>query len=157
MTVEHEIVIERPVDVVFAYVADPTNAPEWQADVVSTTKASDEPMGTGVRWREVRNFLGRRIQGTLEATEYEPDRLFALETVSGTVALKVRHLFEPFDGGTRIRVLAEGHPGRLGRLGGRFVRRAAERQLKADFARLKELLEGGQERGAEAPRPFDVV
>jgi uncharacterized membrane protein len=144
MTVEHEIVIERPIDEVFAYVADPANVPEWQAGVVSTTKTSDESMETGVRWREVRNFLGRRVQATLEATEYEPGRLFALKTVSGTVAIEVRHLFEPFDGGTRIRILADGSPRRLGRLGGRLVTRAAERQLKADFARLKELLEGGR-------------
>jgi uncharacterized membrane protein len=142
MTLEHEIVIERPVDDVFAYVTDPVNAPEWQSGVLSTTKTSDEPMRTGARWREVRTFLGRRIQGTLEATEYEPGQLFALKTVSGTVAIEVRHLFEPFDGGTRIRVLAEGNPGSLGRLGGRFVRRAAERELKRDFARLKDVLEG---------------
>ncbi len=141
MTVEHEVVIERPLEEVFAYVANPANVPEWQAGVVSTTKMSDEPMATGVRWREVRNFLGRRVQGTLEATEYEHGRLFALRTVSGTAAIHVRHLFEPFDGGTRIRVLAEGNPGRLGRLGGRFVRRAAERQIRGDFARLKQVLE----------------
>ncbi len=141
MTLEHEVVIERPLEEVFAYVADPANVPEWQAGVVSTTKTSDEPMATGVRWREVRNFLGRRVHGTLEATEYEHGRLFALRTVSGTAAIRVRHLFEPFDGGTRIRVLAEGNPGRLGRLGGRFVRRAAERQIRGDFARLKRVLE----------------
>jgi uncharacterized membrane protein len=142
MTVEHEIVIERPLEEVFAYVADPANVPEWQAGVVSTTKERDEPMRAGVRWREVRTFLGRRIEGTLEATEYDPDRLFALKTVSGSVAIEVRHLFERFDGGTRIRVLAAGQPGRFGRLGARFVGRAADRQLRADFARLKEVLEG---------------
>jgi uncharacterized membrane protein len=141
VTLEHEVVIERPLDAVFAYATDPANAPEWQASVLSTSKTIDEPMRSGVRWTEVRNFLGRRIQATLEATEYEPGRLFALKTVSGAVAIEVRHLFEPFDGGTRIRVLAEGNPGRLGRLGGRFVRRAAEREVKGDFARLKELLE----------------
>ena len=141
MTLEHEIVIERPLDEVFAFVTDPANAPRWQSGVLSTTKTSDEPMGAGVRWREVRTFLGRRVEGTLEATEYDPDRLFALRSVSGTVAIEVRHLFETFDGGTRIRVLAEGDAGRLGRLGGRFVRRAAERQLKGDLARLKQLLE----------------
>ena len=143
MTLEHEIVVERPVDDVFAYVTDPANAPEWQTGVVSTTKTSDEPMRPGLRWNEVRTFLGRRIHGTLEATEYEPGRLFALKSVSGTVAIEVRHLFEPFAGGTRVRVLAEGNPGRVGRLGGRFVRRAAERQLKGDLARLKHLLERG--------------
>jgi uncharacterized membrane protein len=141
MTIEHELVIERPLDEVFAYVTDPANVPRWQSGVLSTTKTSEEPMRAGVRWREVRTFLGRRVEGTLEATEYEPGRLFAVKSVSGTVAIQVRHLFEPFDGGTRIRVLAEGSPGRLRRLGGRFVRRAAERQLKGDFARLKRLLE----------------
>jgi uncharacterized membrane protein len=141
VTVEHEIVIERPPWEVFAYVADPANAPEWQSGVTTTTKTAGEPMRAGVRWDETRTFLGRRVQGTLEATEYEPESLFAFRSVSGGVAIAVRHLFEPFDGGTRIRVLAEGDPGRFGRLGGRFVRRAAERQLKADFARLKQVLE----------------
>ena len=142
MTVEHEIVIERPVGEVFAYVAEPANAPEWQSGVLSTTKTTGEPMRAGVRWDETRAFLGRRVHGTLEATEYEPDRRFALRSVSGGVPIEIRHLFEPFDGGTRVRILAEGDPGRFGRLGGRFVRRAAERQLKGDFARLKRVLEG---------------
>ena len=139
--VEHELVVHRPLAAVFDYVSDPANVPEWQTGVVETTKADEGGMRVGLRWREVRTFLGRRIEGTLEATAYERGREFSLRVVSGPIPLHVRHLFDPADGGTRIRVSAEGEPAGFARLGSRVVARAAERQLKGDFARLKRVLE----------------
>ena len=139
--IEHELVVERPLEDVFAYLSDPANVPEWQTGVVETTKEEEGGMRVGVRWREVRSFLGRRMEATLEAIAYEPGREFSLRAVSGPIPLQVRHLFDRADAGTRITVLAEGDPGRFARLGSRLIARAAERQLKDDLAELKRVLE----------------
>ena len=138
---EHEVVVNRPLEEVFAYATDPTRIPEWQSSVVEVRKEVDEPIRAGLRWREVRSFMGRRMEGTVEATAYEPSREFALRVVSGPVPLRVRQLFEPAGGGTRIRIRAEGEPGGVFKFGERVVKRAAERQLKGDFAKLKDVLE----------------
>ena len=139
--IEHEVVVDRPLAAVFAYVSDPANVPEWQAGVVETTKEEEGRMRVGLRWRVVRTFLGRRMEGTVEAAAYDSGRELPVRVVSGAIPLRVRHLFDTAAGATRIRVSAEGEPAGFVRLGSRFVARAAERQLKEDFSRLKRVLE----------------
>ena len=138
---EHDVVVERPVGEVFAYLGNPANIPEWQATAVSAHKDFEGETRPGVRWREVRKFLGRRIEQTVEAVAYEPEREFTLRVVGGPVPFRVRHLFEPTDGGTRITVQGEGEAAGFFKMGERLVARAVEKQFHNDFARLKAVLE----------------
>ncbi len=139
--IEREVLIERGRDDVFSYVSDPTNIPQWQSGVEAARKETEGPMDEGARWTEVRKFLGRRVEQTVEATAYEPAREFSLRVVSGPVAFHVRHLFEEHDGGTRLRVIGEGEPGRAFKLGRRLLVAAVERQFDADLSTLRQLLE----------------
>ena len=144
MRLEHEVVIDRPVDEVFAYLSEPGNLPEWQSGIVEVRKEADAPTAVGSRWIEVRTFLGRRIESTLEATAYDPSREFSLRVVSGPVRLRIRHYLEPSNGATRIRIVGEGEPGASLKLAGPLVARAAKRQFAGDFASLKRVLEARQ-------------
>ena len=139
--VEHEVFVDRPPDDVFAYVSEPENVPEWQSGVLESRRETKGPLEPGARWTEVRTFLGRRFESTLEATALEPRREFSLRVVSGPFPFEVRHLFEAEGGGTRIRVVAEGDPGRAFKLGAPVAVRAAEKLFANDFARLKQILE----------------
>jgi carbon monoxide dehydrogenase subunit G len=134
---EHELEIARPPDVVYAFLADPENLPKWQHEVLEVRRESD------TRFTEVRTFVGRRLESTLEVSAAEPGREFALRSSAGPVRFAVRHLLEPAgEGRTRLRVLAESEgAGGLFKLGGRLLRRAVERRAREDFQRLKELLE----------------
>ena len=137
MKLEHELEIARPPEEVFAYLADPENLPRWQGEVLEVRPESE------TRFREVRTFVGRRVESTLEVTAAEPGREFSLRSVSGPLRFSVRHLLEPAgEGSTRLRVIGEAEgPGGLFKLGGRVLRRTAERRFQEDFARLKALLE----------------
>ncbi|MEX0674387.1 MAG: SRPBCC family protein [Gaiellaceae bacterium] len=139
MTYEHELEIERPPADVYAFLADPENLPRWQSEVLEVRRESE------TRFREVRTFIGRRIESTLEVTAAEPGREFSLRSSSGPVRFSVRHLLEPAgEGRTLLRVLGEAEgAGGLFKLGGRLLRRAAERRFQEDFARLKDILEAG--------------
>jgi uncharacterized protein YndB with AHSA1/START domain len=139
MRASHAIVIERPPEEVFAYLADVRHLPEWQTGIVEL-RADDEPR-LGGRHVEVRSLLGKRIEATLEITAYEPPRRFDLEVVEGPLKLRVAHTLEPVDGGTRVEVDGEGDPGRLFRFAGPLLARAVEKQTRDDLARLKRLLE----------------
>ena len=141
MREEHEVVVERPVSEVFAYITDVSNLPEWQAGVLETRAEGDAPLRVGSRFTERRRFLGRHIESTIEVTEHEPDRVFSLRVVSGPVPLEVRHTFDQVDGVTRIRSAGRGEPGRLFKMAGPLVARRAKQTFERDFARLKELLE----------------
>lgn len=137
MTYEHELEIERPPDDVYAFLSDPENLPLWQSGVLEVRRESD------TRFREVRTFVGRRIESILEVTAAEPGREFSLRSASGPVRFSVQHLLEPAgEGRTRLRVVGEAEgAGGLFKLGGRLLPRAAEGRVHEDFASLKALLE----------------
>ena len=141
MRLEHSLVIARPVEEVFEFLAEPANLRRWQTGVLEVTKEREEP-GLGAWHVEVRSVLGQRIVQTLEVTAYERGERLDLSVVKGPLVLSVSHRFRPEQGGTRIDVVGEGNPGPLFRMAGPFLARAVERQSKRDFARLKRLLEG---------------
>lgn len=142
--IRYELVIEiaRPPAEVYAYLADPTHLPEWQQDVEEVRDAPGGPLGAGGSFTEVRSFLGKRAESTLEATVADPGRELSLRTVSGPVQVSILHLLEPSAQGTLVRVEAEADAGKLFGLGGPLLRKAAERRARGDFERLKAVLEG---------------
>jgi len=141
MRYELAVEIARPPAEVYAYLADPTHLPDWQEDVQEVRDAPGGPLGPGAIFTEVRSFLGKRAESTLEVTAAEPGRELSLRTVAGPVRVEIRHLLEPAGEGTLIRVEAEADAGKLFGLGGPLLRKAAERKARSDFARLKALRE----------------
>ena len=139
--VEHEVVVGRPVSEVFAYLTDVTNLPEWQGGVIEARQDSQGSVTTGTRFTEVRKFLGRQVESTVEVTEYEPDRKFSLRTVSGPVPFTVEHTFAERDGGTAIHIVGQGEPGGFFKMAEPLVGRQAKRMFEHDFSTLKDLLE----------------
>ena len=143
MRYELAVEIARPPAEVYAYLADPSHLPEWQADVEEIRGAPGGALSAGATFTEVRSFLGKRAESTLEVTAAEPGQELSLMTVSGPVRVEIRHRLEPAGEGTRLVVEAEADMGKLVGLGGPLVRRAAERRARGDFQRLKALLEAG--------------
>jgi uncharacterized membrane protein len=56
-TVENSIEIRRPVEVVFAYVADARHNPQWQG-TCKEVQVPDGPVTIGTKVTFVRSFLG---------------------------------------------------------------------------------------------------
>ena len=137
--VDSEVVINRPASEVFSYLTDPEKAPEWQSSLIEAHV--EGPMQVGTKVSEIRKFLGRRMESTLEVTEYEPDRKFSMRIVSGPVPFQVEHTLEPEDGGTRLKWVGTGEPGGFFKLAEPLVARQAQRQFRGDFETLKDLLE----------------
>jgi uncharacterized protein YndB with AHSA1/START domain len=136
--IEHEVTIARTPADVFAYLTDMQNLPQWQATALEG-RLESERMGQGARGIEVRKVLGQRMESTLEVTEYEPDRRFDAEIVSGPVTFRVSHELEPENGGTRLRFVLEGEPGAV--FEQPDLERQVRRQVQDDFRTLKILLE----------------
>ena len=142
--IRYELAIEiaRPPAEVYAYLADPTHLREWQQDVEEVRDAPGGPLAVGGAFTEVRSFLGKRAESTLEVTVAEPGKELSLATVSGPVPVSIRHRLEQVGEGTLVLVEVEADAGTLLGLGGPLLRRAAERRARSDFGRLKSLLEG---------------
>jgi uncharacterized protein YndB with AHSA1/START domain len=137
--IEFSIDIDRPPAEVFAYLTDAEKLPEWQSGAIEAEWQGERAAGAHVR--EVRKFLGRRMESELEVTAYEPDRRLGLKVLSGPVPFSVDQRLEPRNGGTRLTFVGEGEPGGFFKLAEPLVARTAERQFKGDYETLKDLLE----------------
>ena len=134
------IKIDRPAGDVFAFLTDLDNLARWQPSVREIRWEGE--LHEGAEFEETRELLGRRARSRLEVVALEPEREFSIRVIEGPVALTVRHLLEPTDGGTRLTLEAEGEAGGLMRLAAPIAERAAARQASQDLERLKALVEG---------------
>ncbi len=139
--VEISEVINRPVEEIFEYITNPENDPKWQSGVIESEPTSKGPMGVGSTTREVRKFLGRRMESTFEITEYEPNRSVKQKSTSGPMAQDISIAFESVEGGTKVTLGGEGDSRGFFKLADPIVSRMAKRQLVADIANLKDMLE----------------
>jgi uncharacterized protein YndB with AHSA1/START domain len=139
ISVEHTVEIDRPVDEVFAYLTDVARLPEWQESVSEVHV--DGPVAAGSRFRDVREFMGRRASSTLEVTAYERPRRFSIRVVEGPIAYELEHRLESVGDRTSVAFSGHGETTRVPRLMRGMVERAVERQLVKDADALKRVLE----------------
>ena len=149
---EHNVVINRPIEEVFAYVTDIENAPKWKSRLLEVRRISKGPVGAGTREIHVGKFLGRIFETIVEITDYEPNRKVGFKTTSGPLSAKGEFTFESVEGGTRVTLVAGREPSGFLKLIGPIVAHIAQRQLETDLAKLKELLETSYNRNGDKRR-----
>jgi uncharacterized membrane protein len=140
MKVENTITIERPVEEVFSYANDPANTSKWQSGVQSVKYPEGQP-AVGQQFSEVRKFMGREMETTLEITALEPNRRFGAKTLDGPVPYEVVVTFEAVEGGTKMTTVIEGEAGGFFKLAEGLVAKQLEKSLREDSERLKSILE----------------
>ena len=139
ITLEHSVEIDRPAAEVFDYLADVERLPEWHSSVREVQ--ADGPVAVGSRFRDVRELMGRRAASTLEVTALDRPERFSLRAVEGPIKYEIDHVLTETDGRTSVRVVGRANvPGLFG-FAARPMVKAAERELKGDLARLKQVLE----------------
>ncbi|KIL49587.1 SRPBCC family protein [Jeotgalibacillus soli] len=108
------IIIERPIETVFAWTTDMERAPEIMDHVEKTEKITEGPVGKGTQYNEIRNVGNRRVQTTLEVIEYIPNTSYAVLSDQNGVQISFRYEFTPqgnethvtFNGDIKTRGLA---------------------------------------------------
>jgi uncharacterized protein YndB with AHSA1/START domain len=140
--VEVETVVARPVAEVAAYAGDPTNAPEWYANIVSVEWHTPPPMAVGSRLAFVARFLGRRIAYVYEVTELEPGRRLVMQTDGKPFPMRTTYTWEPLgEGRTRMVLRNNGQPSGFAAIGARPMAAAMRGAMTKDLARIRTLLE----------------
>jgi uncharacterized protein YndB with AHSA1/START domain len=133
--------IKRPIEEVFALMSDSSNSPKWVSGASESTKSSDGPIGVGTTWHGVGKFLGRRMEGDIAYTEFEPDRKYTFETTT-PFPITAAFTFESVAGGTRVNQVVDAEPGGFFKLAGPILGIAAKRQFQNDLDNLRDLMEG---------------
>ena len=139
--IEKHIIIDRPVEEVFAFVNDQRNAPQWQDGLLEVRRTTEGPIGVGTRHIAVRAFMDQRIEVTNEYIEYEPDRLVRFKSTSGPLPFQFAYLTEPVDTGTLITSAMEMRPEGLPERAEAEIRANLDREMETDLSKLKALLE----------------
>ena len=139
--IERSITIERPAAEVWQFVHDPTKDVLWQTTLRESEILTDGGIGVGTRVREVRQFLGLRVEVAWEVTEYEPHTRSSIKGISGPVPLNGSYLLAAENGGTRFTVVGELDAHGLFRLAEPVFARMTRRELEANLGHLKDLLE----------------
>jgi hypothetical protein len=140
MTFEHTAHIERSVEEVFAFLADPVNLPRWQMSLIAVRPHRNGPLRPGVEVTERRQFLGRVMETTWMCTEHSPSRRSVIESDEGPVPFRGIWELETAGGATSFRWTLE-TGGLAARLASALTARLARQELAADTQRLKQLLE----------------
>ena len=112
--------------------------------LVESEPLDEGPPAPGSRFRDVFEDLGRRVELEAEVVQFEPPRLLAVHLVSDVFEATSTSRLEPVGATTRLAAAIETtYTALAARLLAPAVTRHAQKQLEADLARLKGLVEVG--------------
>jgi len=146
--VEGEVVIRRPVEEVFDYVADERHEPDFNSRMSRVELLTPEPIGAGSRFEVEMTMMRRVFDMTVEFTAFERPRLLGSTSRALPRDGKGRPLliagsltFDPVPEGTRMRWSWQVEtPGAM-KLLAPLVARMGRRQERRVWTSLKRLLE----------------
>ena len=139
-----EILIARPVEEVFDYVADQRNELIYNPRMLQSVKITDGPIGVGTRFRATARSGRRPVEMLIEVTEFHrPSRLGSRTTMS-SVDVDGGVTFEPLAGETRMSWSWTVRPRGPLRLLGPLIGHLGRRQERAIWTGLKSHLEGSR-------------
>ena len=140
--IETEIVIDRPPDIVSAYAADPSNAPNWYVKIESIEWKTPAPLQIGSQVEFVARFLGRTLRYTYEFVELTPGQRVVMRTQEGPFPMETTYTWsaEP-DGLTRMTLRNRGKPVGFSKVMALLIKPAMRRANRKDLAALRAMLE----------------
>jgi carbon monoxide dehydrogenase subunit G len=134
--------IDRPIEEVFAFVADGQNDPKFSPRVQEISKETDGPPGIGTIYRSTVKDAGMTTKREFKLTEFEaPNKIRWTELSKNAVTAEGGYDLEPDGDGTRLTIFNDltGHG--LGKLFAPLAVRAASKDADAFAARIKQAVE----------------
>lgn len=139
--VEGEIIIDRPVEEVFDFVADERNEPRYNPQMLRAEQISAGPIGRGTRFRAESKVMGRSMAMTITFAAYDRPRRLTSSTHLSTMDILGTLTFEPVPEGTRMRWSWDLKPRGVLKLMTPLISRLGRRQEQTIWTALKRYLE----------------
>ena len=150
--VNGQIIIHRPVDEVFDFVADERNEPRYNPQMRYVEQTSAGPIGVGTTFRAESTSRGRPVIMTIAFTEYQRPRRLTSATHLSTMDIQGTLTFDPVPEGTRMRWSWSLKPRGMLKLMTPVIALIGRRQEQTIWTGLKRYLEA-----REAPLAADQV
>lgn len=140
--VETSVVVQRPVEAVFEFMANPENDMMWQSDVVASKKTTDGPMDVGTTEESESMVFGQKVKTTYVVTAYEPNGRIEYTSTSGPFNIRAEYVYEAVgETDTKVSIIGEADVGGFFKLGEPILARMLNRQWETNIANLKDILE----------------
>lgn len=135
------VLVDRPMKDVFAFVSNPNNMSQWNSAVVSLQQSTPGAVGVGTKFKTVGEMMGRRIEGELQITSYEPDTKCGFQLQAGPMQVNLTLAFKTVGTGTKVSLNAQGNPGGIFKLAEGVMAGQVKSMMEGNLARLKTVLE----------------
>jgi uncharacterized protein YndB with AHSA1/START domain len=139
--IEGEVLIRRPVEDVFDFVADETTEPTYDRDIAGSEKVTDGPIGVGTRFQASIGSRPRPLRMDIEYTGFDRPRLIASTTRMTAADFTGTLTFTPTPAGTRLRWCWEARPKGATRLLAPLFTPIGARQERRRWTALRDQLE----------------
>lgn len=139
---QRSITINRPIDEVFAYVADGENGPKWRSGKIEVKHESGEGVGAVYR-QTVPGPVGRRVKADYEVTAFQSPKRMDFKAIAGPVRPTGSYvLSSPGEGKTKLTFSLDAKVGLVKRvlMMGRMVQKSMDGEM-ASLDKLKKVLE----------------
>ncbi len=143
LTVDESVVIDRPRQEVYEFLADPENVPVYNGNIVEYELLSGGPYEVGRRCRAVVRVAGRRLDSTDELIEAEDGRRIKIQSDDAKIPYTLEVRFDDEGDATRVTWHQE-----MESLKGVFkfadsiVLKMYSRDVRSNLDKAKTLLEG---------------
>ena len=138
---QHSVVINRPVDQVFAFFTDPSNELKWRPHLKEVTASGPIAVGSRVH-QVVQGPGGLGIPADIEITAYEQSSRYAFRVIAGPVRPVGEFLFASENGSTTVSLSLSAELTGIKKLVlSRPVQRSMDGEVRA-LDRAKTLIEG---------------
>ncbi len=143
--IKQAIVINRPIEDIFAYMSNLGNLLQWSSVIFSIQATTSEVTGVGATAKSTIRFLGKWTEMTFVVVECQPNRFLTIKSTSGVTPCLFHYQFERLENG-KTSIAQDVEISLIGRFGNQteqVITNAIRRDAKHDLLTLKDTLESG--------------
>lgn len=135
-------VIQAPVRDVFTKMSRLETLHEWLVGCVKAWPETDDPYRVGGKVGHIDEVMGQRFEAHYEVAQWETDRCFVFQTLSGGPFEGISEMtFAPTGDATRVEIRIKGELTGAFKFGGWAARKVAQKQLDESIRNAKQMIE----------------
>ncbi|MGV2621096.1 UNVERIFIED_CONTAM: SRPBCC family protein [Halobacillus marinus] len=97
---KQSVIIQKPLEEVFAAAIDFSNSPEVMDAVVDVELLSEGPVREGYRFKETRLIRGRKIPAVIEVSDFVRNESYSVRSVQNGLDLRYHYVFTEREAGS---------------------------------------------------------
>jgi uncharacterized membrane protein len=141
--IEESVEIKCPIEKVFTYTTDAKSWPKWHPVMLEAEQTSPGQVAVGATFKGINRMMGRKMEWTAKATEYEPNRKWGKDITSGGIVLEEHLIFDPIQGGTKFIIIYDVKVSGAMKAFSRMVVNSQRNETKQTLKNMKRILEAG--------------